>query len=125
MSEYVSNDQYVQKQKEDIQELSEIFRTLLGDDEDPMSSSDPYIRAFSSHFHGIPDISVRFTLEITDEDRCLYITADGDICIVPTSSRKFRTTRDYEAQSGIADTDHTRRNHITKCFSYRQCDCQR
>ena len=79
LSEYVSNDQYVQKQKEDIQELSEIFRTLLGDDEDPMSSSDPYIRAFSSHFHGIPDISVRFTLEITDEDRCLYITADGDI----------------------------------------------
>ena len=79
LSEYVSNDQYVQKQKEDIQELSEIFRTLLGDDEDPMSSSDPYIRALSSHFHGIPDISVRFTLEITDEDRCLYITADGDI----------------------------------------------
>lgn len=77
LSEYVSNDNYVKKQKEDIQELSEIFRNLLGDDPvDNSGSKDAYIDAFSRHFHSISDTSACYALDITDEERTLYLLAD-------------------------------------------------
>ena len=78
LSEYVSNDKYVKKQKEDIQELSEIFRSLLGDDapEVEEGNKDAYIDAFSRHFHSISDVTVCYALELIDEDRTLYLLAD-------------------------------------------------
>lgn len=78
LSEYVSNDKYVKKQKEDIQELSEIFRNLLGDEalEEETGNKDAYIDAFSKHFHSISDITVCYALELIDEDRTLYLLAD-------------------------------------------------
>lgn len=78
LSEYVSNDTYVKKQKEDIQELSAIFRNILGDEAPEGSAqSNPYVQAFSSHFHGMADIAVCFALELTDIEQTLYLYADG------------------------------------------------
>lgn len=78
LSEYVSNDNYVKKQKEDIQELSEIFRNLLGDEPaDNTGGKDAYIDAFSRHFHSISNTSACYAFEITDEERTLFLFADN------------------------------------------------
>ncbi|MCH5267249.1 MAG: SCP2 sterol-binding domain-containing protein [Lachnospiraceae bacterium] len=76
LSEYVSNDNYVKKQKEDIQELSEIFRNLLGDEPiEAPDNKDTYIDAFSRHFHSMSDTTVCYALDIMDEERTLYLLA--------------------------------------------------
>lgn len=79
LSMYVSNEKYVQKQKEDIQELSEIFRNLLGDDAPANPGSpDSYIDSFSKHFHGIADVVLTYNIEIMDQKRILTLHCDGD-----------------------------------------------
>lgn len=80
LSMYVSDETYVKTQKADIQELSAIFRKELGDDiedADAPKQEDIYISKFIEHFHGIPDISVAYCIELTDLKRILYLVADG------------------------------------------------
>jgi len=80
LSEYVSNDTYVKKQKEDIEELSQMFREMLGN----MGDDAEYVRSFRSHFHPLAgfsasyaiemdDIGKTFILEVKEEDlKCYY-----------------------------------------------------
>lgn len=62
LSEYVSNDQYVKKQKEDIEELSQIFREMLGN----VGDDAEYIRSFRTHFHPISGLSASYAIEMED-----------------------------------------------------------
>lgn len=88
LSEYVSNDTYVRKQKEDIEELSQIFREMLGNEGDDAE----YVRSFRTHFHPIAgfsasyaiemeDLGKTFVLEIKEENlKCYYgEKADADV----------------------------------------------
>lgn len=88
LSEYVSNDTYVKKQKEDIEELSQMFREMLGN----MGDDAEYVRSFRSHFHPLPgfsasyaiemdDIGKTFVLEVKEEElKCYYgEKADADV----------------------------------------------
>ncbi len=79
LSMYVSDETYVKTQKADIQELSEMFRKELGvEPENP--SSDYYIEQMQKHFHSIPDISLAYALQITDQNRTLYLLIeDGNL----------------------------------------------
>ncbi len=76
LSMYVSDETYVKTQKADIQELSAMFRKELGV-EPAAGSDDDYPRQFQAHFHGIPDISLAYALDITDQNRILYLIVDN------------------------------------------------
>ncbi len=70
LSKYVSDDKYVKKQKEDIEELSEMFSTMMGQGE----SGQEFIRNFKENY--IPpkdDVKVIFELKMTDTDKNLVI----------------------------------------------------
>lgn len=75
LSMYVSNDQYVKKQKEDIKELSQMFRGMMGD-KSPYDKG-PYIEAFESHFHPAPGIALSFSIEIEDRRSTMVIETDN------------------------------------------------
>lgn len=77
LSMYVSNEAYVKTQKADIQELSDMFRKELGEEKPHKTSDDHYIARFMEHFHGIPDIYLAYSIELTDLQRTLYLIVDG------------------------------------------------
>lgn len=52
LSQYAADDGYVQRQKEDIQELTSMFRGLMSGNEP--TESEVYIREFTSHFKPMP-----------------------------------------------------------------------
>lgn len=74
LSKYVSDDRYVKRQKEDIEELSEMFKGLLGKE---AAGSDPkleYIANLRTNFQaqeGKTDVS--YALMFTDTGRTLFI----------------------------------------------------
>jgi len=78
LSKYVSDDTYVKKQKEDIEELTQMFKGLMGDTDN--ASDEPYIKDFKEHFHPIASTSLSYAINITDRDTTLIIeTDDSDI----------------------------------------------
>ncbi|MCM1244541.1 MAG: SCP2 sterol-binding domain-containing protein [Roseburia sp.] len=74
LSAYVSDDNYVKKQKEDIEELASLFKGMLGGEED----SDKYILALKEHFVPSDDMRMVFQIDITDENRSLVIDIKND-----------------------------------------------
>ena len=74
LSAYVSNDNYVKKQKEDIEELANLFKGMLGGEED----TDKYISELKEHFVPSDDMKAVFQIDITDENRSLVIDIAGD-----------------------------------------------
>ena len=75
LSIYVSNDNFVKKQKEDIEELTQMFRGLMGDGN--TSSKEPYINALESHYHPVSDIALSYTIEFSDKNNTLVIETDN------------------------------------------------
>ena len=74
LSAYVSNDHYVKKQKEDIEELANLFKEMLDGDDNP----DRYISELKSHFVPMDDMQAVFQIDLTDENRSLVIEVDND-----------------------------------------------
>lgn len=74
LSAYVSDDNYVKKQKEDIEELANLFKGMLGGEGD----SDKYITALKDHFVPSDDMKMVFQIDITDENRSLVININND-----------------------------------------------
>lgn len=74
LSAYVSDDNYVKKQKEDIEELANLFKGMLGGEED----SDKYIIALKDHFVPSDNMRMVFQIDITDENRSLVISINND-----------------------------------------------
>lgn len=70
LSEYVSNDQYVKKQKEDIEELASMFRGMLGE----VSENDKYLdRLRLTYREENVDTNARYLIMITDIQKELAI----------------------------------------------------
>lgn len=71
LSKYVSDDSYVKKQKEDIEELASMFKDILGkskDEEDTM-----YIKELESHFVPQEEFQATYLLMIEGKPKPLYI----------------------------------------------------
>lgn len=77
LTEYVSNDNYVRKQKEDIEELSQIFREMLGNVGDDTEYAE-YVRSFRTHFHPLPDFSASYAIELSDVGRTFVVEVDRE-----------------------------------------------
>ncbi len=72
LSMYVSDDTYVRKQKEDIEELSQIFKGMLGTTQDTESNQE-FVRNIKESFHPLSDFSASYAITITDVKKTLII----------------------------------------------------
>lgn len=70
LSMYVSDDTYVKKQKEDIEELTQIFKEMLGTSDD---SSQEFIANLKNHFYPLDDFSASYTVTMEDTGKTLVI----------------------------------------------------
>lgn len=82
LSKYVSDDTYVRKQKEDIEELTEMFKQMMGTSETKESregkhSSDELIRKINEHFCPIDDFEASYGIEFTDKKKTLIVEIVG------------------------------------------------
>lgn len=77
LSYYASNDSYVMQQKEDLQELTALFRDKMGSDEEKGSDADEYIKAFREHFTPQPGFEAVYKIMISGVKKPLIIEIDG------------------------------------------------
>lgn len=77
LAKYVSDDRYVKKQKEDIDELTELFNDILIKGEENSSKYD-YISLLTENFNPIDDYSASYGIEITDLNKTLIIEVNND-----------------------------------------------
>ena len=76
LSKYISDDSYVKKQKEDIEELASMFKDMLGKKDS--DSEDLYIDEFKSRFQPEMDFSARYLLMIDGMKKPLFIGIKKD-----------------------------------------------
>ena len=70
LSKYVSDDRFVKKQKEDIEELSELFTNMM----DKGDSSQEFIKNFKENFVAPhDDASVTFEIKMTDTGKTIVL----------------------------------------------------
>ena len=74
LSEYVSNDNYVKKQKEDIEELASLFKGMLGEGDE----TDEYITRLQEHFFPMDGLEAVFRIDLIDENSSLVIEINED-----------------------------------------------
>ncbi|NLY48898.1 MAG: SCP-2 sterol transfer family protein [Clostridiales bacterium] len=70
LSMYVSDDTYVRKQKEDIEELTQLYKEMLERGE---NDGGEFIRNLKENFHPIEDFAAVYSIELTDVNKNLVI----------------------------------------------------
>ena len=71
LSYYASDDSYVQKTKEDIKELTSIFRDLMDVEEEDTQAE--VVRALESHFNPIPGFHGTYKIGLNEEKQVLFM----------------------------------------------------
>lgn len=74
LSEYVSDDNYVKKQKEDIEELASFFKGMLGE---PEEEKDKLLDAFNRAFDNSVEFTASYIIKLEDIDKTLFIKVDN------------------------------------------------
>ena len=98
LSLYVSNDSYVKKQKEDIEELAQIFKDMLQSEGN--DSKTEFLKNFRDNFKPQGnDFKASFAITMTDTDRTLVIEVNGSQLKTSYGSKEdadvnAKTTRD-------------------------------
>lgn len=82
LSAYVSNDEYVKKQKEDIEELTNLFKGMVGE----APKRDEYIEAIREHFYPAEDLEVIYQLDLEDENTSIIIEVKDELLDVYRTS---------------------------------------
>lgn len=77
LSEYVSNDNFVKKQKEDIQELASLFRDKM-DQTHQSVGSEEYIQAFERKFTPVAGVHATYKIVVNDYERIKDIIINVD-----------------------------------------------
>lgn len=75
LSQYVSDDTYVQRQKEDIQELASLFRDMMGSSE--KEDTTEFLQEIRKHFVPQPGFTAGFKVVIEEKKQPLMIVIDG------------------------------------------------
>lgn len=75
LSRFVSDDTYVRKQKEDIEELTVMFKQMLGEKGETVKS--PFITALEDHFDPTTGLKGSYSFAITDKKQYIYVSVDG------------------------------------------------
>lgn len=80
LSKYVSDDTYVKKQKEDIEELASMFKDLLGQTD--VENDVLYVKELESHYVPVEDFSARYSFIIEGAKKPLYVaTHQGELTV--------------------------------------------
>lgn len=103
LSKYASDEQYVQQQKEDIQELSSLFKGML---EKKGSDERTFVEEFEKNFHpeGVVNASYKFLIEnrkkpliieiVDSKLKCYYGNNESVDCLVKTKSETLEHIMD-------------------------------
>lgn len=75
LSKYASDESYVQKQKEDIQELASYFKEMLGDENS--NASNEYVEDFKKHFKPQAGSKAIYKFSIEGKKKPLIIQVDN------------------------------------------------
>ncbi|WP_029323636.1 SCP2 sterol-binding domain-containing protein [Butyrivibrio sp. AE3004] len=78
LSRYISNEEYVQKQKEDIQELSNIFRDKMDKDNAAQHAED-FVKSLKEHFKPVAGLHAVYQISLLDQtrDRDIFVRIDN------------------------------------------------
>lgn len=78
LSEYVSNDNFVKKQKEDVEELSQLYRSFLEKGKEDDSSE--FVKEFKAAFHAPEDdFNAVYYIKMTDLGKNLVLDVSGKV----------------------------------------------
>ena len=75
LSHYAADDSYVQRQKEDLQELASMFRGMMN--QDNAGGIDDYEGKFEKHFHPIPGFRASYKFTIEESTKVIGIQISG------------------------------------------------
>lgn len=76
LSQYASDDSYVKRQKQDIQELTSLFRDLMGNAEKE-DGKEEYIAEFKEHFVPQAGFKAVYKIQIEGKSKALIIEING------------------------------------------------
>lgn len=81
LSKFVSDDGYVKKQKEDIEELAAIFKQMLGDDQPEAEKvyEDDIVEGFCENFYPEKDFSAKYVIILPDLGKNLIIKVGTEL----------------------------------------------
>ena len=71
LSKYVSDDDYVRKQKEDIEELTELFQNMMEQENDNVEQE--FIKNLKDNFHPLDGFSATYAITLVDAGKTLAI----------------------------------------------------
>ena len=72
LSVYVSDDTYVKKQKEDIEELAQMFKEMLDNSSDGEGSQE-FIKSLKDNFHPLDDFAASYSIQLSDVKKNLVV----------------------------------------------------
>lgn len=75
LSVYVSDDTYVKKQKEDIEELSQLFKEMM--DNDSGEKGQKFIINLKDNFHPIENFTASYSIELSDVNKILIVEVNN------------------------------------------------
>lgn len=104
LSKYVSDDIYVKKQKEDIEELASFFKGILNDN--GSEENGEFIKTFKTHFTPQDDFQASYMFIIEDKGKNLYLEIKNNNLII-----KYDTNNSSDI---IAKLSHSVMTNITR-----------
>lgn len=75
LSQYASDDSYVQRQKADIQELTSLFRGMMGSNE--KDNENEFLEELKTHFKPQAGFTAKYKIVIEEKKKPLVIEVDG------------------------------------------------
>lgn len=76
LSVYVSDDTYVKKQKEDIEELTQLFKEML-DNSMEGDNGQEFIKNLKDNFHPLDDFTASYSIHLSDVNKTLIVEVDN------------------------------------------------
>lgn len=78
LSQYAADDSYVKRQKQDIQELTSLFRDMMGSSEQE-ERKEEFIQEFKEHFNPQPGFKAVYKIHIEGKKQPLIIEINGAV----------------------------------------------
>ena len=75
LSQYAADDSYVQRQKEDLQELASMFRGMMN--QESTEGVDGYDNKFEKHFHPIPGFKAAYKFTVEGTGKAIGLQVNG------------------------------------------------
>ena len=75
LSQYAADDSYVQRQKEDLQELASMFRGMMN--QESTEGADGYDNKFEKHFHPIPGFKAAYKFTVEGTGKVIGLQVNG------------------------------------------------